>query len=156
MGAWAGGNFENDGALNRVYDLVRRLTARIDKLLDRPCKPDMIYDVCERVMCDVELVELIARHVFEPSTFRWPIGGDMLPPAEQVEQWKAAMLAMWDADVDPEDAVSQYLVDRRRAICEGFDRLAALIHWQEANVEQVQHAVRERVLGERLKRKDGD
>src|SRR4051812_2522774 len=76
MSAWAAGNFDNDTALNRVYALVQRLTGRIDRLLAKPPRRlDRLYDVSEEVMCDVELVELIARHVFEPSTFRWPIGG---------------------------------------------------------------------------------
>jgi hypothetical protein len=147
MGAWAAGNFDNDTALNSVYDLVRWLTARIDKLLAKPPRHiDRLYESSEQVMCDVELVVLIARHVFEPSTFRWPIGGDMLPAASQVEAWKTALLAAWEAGADPEDAAPGYLAQRRQAMREGFDRLAELVRWQEANAEQVQRAYRERVL----------
>jgi hypothetical protein len=150
MSAWAAGNFDNDTALNRVYTLVKRLIARIDKLLAKPPRRlDRLYDVSEQVMCDVELVVLIARHMFEPATFRWPIGGDMLPSATQVEAWKAELLAAWDVGVDPEDVAPGYLAQRRQAMCDGFDRLAELVRWQEANVEQVQRAYRERVLGGR-------
>jgi len=155
MGAWAAGNFDNDTALNRVYALVQQLTARIDKLLAKsPRRLDRLYEVAEQVMCDVELVRLIAQHVFEPATFRWPIGGDMLPSATRVEAWKAALLAAWDAGVDPEDADPGYLVQRRQAMCDGFDRLAELVRWQDANVEEVQRAYRERVLGGRAEPPD--
>jgi hypothetical protein len=150
VGAWAAGNFDNDTALNRVYALVRRMTAQIDKLLAKsPRRLERLYEVSEQVMCDVALVELIARHVFEPTTFRWPIGGDMLPSAAQVEAWKAALLAAWDARVDPEDAAPGYLAQRRQAMGSGFDRLAELIRWQEAHVKEVQRVYRERVLSGR-------
>jgi hypothetical protein len=153
VGAWAAGNFDNDTALNRVYALVRRMIAQIDKLLAKsPRRLDRLYEVSEQVMCDVELIELIARHVFEPATLRWPIGGDMLPSAAQVEAWKAALLAAWDARVDPEDAAPGYLAQRRQAMGDGFDRLAALVRWQEANVKEVQTAYRERVLSGRAER----
>ena len=73
----------------------------------------------------------------------------MLPAASQVEAWKTALLASWDAGADPEDAAPRYLALRRQAMREGFDRLAELVRWQESNVEPVPRAYRERVLAGR-------
>ncbi len=126
MGAWGNGNFENDRALDHVYRLLNTMATRVEKAvakLPRQKSPDL-----DALLADVELMGVIARHVYKPASFTWIVRGELLPDHLTIRQWKATVLRVWDRDRRPSDdpKEAEQEASYRRALAATFDRLARL------------------------------
>jgi hypothetical protein len=126
MGAWGNGNFENDRALDHVYRLLNTIAARVEKMvakLPRQKSPDF-----DSLLADVELLGVIARHVYKPASFTWVVRGELLPDHLTIRQWKAVVLRAWDRDRPPskDTKSAEDEANCRRVIAGSFDQLARL------------------------------
>jgi hypothetical protein len=120
------GNFENDGALDHVYRLLSEIAGRVDKAVAKlPGQKNPVFDA---LMADVELLGVIARHVFKPASFTWIVRGQLLPDHFEVRAWKAVVLRVWDRQWSQVDDAKQMeeLAACRKAIAATFDDLARL------------------------------
>jgi hypothetical protein len=126
MGAWGNGSFENDGALDHVYGMLSEIAERVDKAVAKlPRRKNPNFDA---LMADVELLGVIARHVFKPASFTWIVRGQLLPDHFEVRAWKAVVLRVWDREWSQVDDAKQLeeLAECRKAMAATFDSLARL------------------------------
>jgi hypothetical protein len=148
MGAWGNGNFENDGALDHVYRLLSTIAARVEKAiakLPRRRSPDL-----DPLLADVELLGVIARHIYKPASFTWMVRGELLPDHFTIREWKAVVLHVWDRDRQPCDDTkqAQAVAACRRAIAATFDNLARLSRRQTFGAMRTLNAYMKELYGD--------
>lgn len=133
MGTWAEGVFENDAAVDHVYDLLDKMIEQILKTVGDPVKLEPDEDDSNILLCNVDLLGVVADHVCRQvwSSGTWDIRGPLLPAAEEILAWKAAYLMVWDRAIDGLDPSPAYKTGRRAQIVAAFDRLAALSRRQD-------------------------
>jgi len=125
MGAWGNGNFENDQALDHVYRLLGTIAERVEKTVGK--LPRRKYPDLDSLLADGELLGVIARHVYKPSSFTWIVRGELRPDHLTIREWKAVVLHVWDRERQQDDSKPVADVAAcRRAIAATFDNLARL------------------------------
>ena len=122
MGSWGTGNFESDTAADHLSIVTGRLRKEIREAMADPrqLEPDEYGGVA--VPCNLELLWLIGSQHYV---------GCMLPSSEQLEAWKSTYLQVWDGYIDQLEPGPEYKAERRRVLCETFDRLLELVRKQE-------------------------
>jgi hypothetical protein len=139
MGTWGAGNFDNDTAMDHLYEVAQPLVEQIERFLadptlmdHNPPDGDTLGDVA---MANIELLCRIAGSTRDPA---YAIRGGMLPPPETVEEWKSRFLAAWDVCIDGYSPRGGYKEQRRAVIVATFDQLLELSrihHWRGSNRE---------------------
>jgi hypothetical protein len=131
MGTWAEGVFENDAAADYVYDLLDKMIEQILKTVVDPVKLEPDEDDSALLLCNVDLLGVVADHVYRQVWPTWNIRGPLLPPAEEILAWKAAYLEVWDRTIDGLDPHPAYKTGHRAQIVAAFDRLTELSRRQD-------------------------
>ena len=115
MGAWGVGNFQQDSALDFLWEAVQQpLRRQIDKVLADPSCAEADDPDSGPIMAAVEILALLSEQL--PAA---------PPEPEEVARWRDAFLPAWDRTsaaiyFRPEDAAA-----RREVIVATFARLAA-------------------------------
>ena len=131
MGTWAEGIYENDTAADHVYGLLDTLIEQILKTVTDPVRMEPDEDDSSILLCNVDLLRVLADHVYREVWATWSIRGALLPDAEEVLSWKAAYLEVWDRGIDGLDPTPDYKTGRRARIVAAFDQLAELSRRQD-------------------------
>jgi hypothetical protein len=132
MGTWAEGIYENDTAADYVYGVIDKMLEQIQQAIDDPVKLEPDEDDRQILLCNIDLVAVLAAHVYSQVWFTWSIRGPLLPDAGKVLEWKAKYLAVWHQMIDELDPDPEYKAGHRRQIVATFDRLAELSRQQDA------------------------
>lgn len=111
MGTWSAGNFENDGALDFVGDLVDQLIEGIERCFEES-GADLDEEGEAVLVPSVEIISLLCERCNAAP-----------PDPEAVKSWKEEYLEIYDAQIDQLDPDPDYQVERRRTIEQTFDRL---------------------------------
>jgi hypothetical protein len=130
MGAWGSGNFESDAALDHVYRLLITMANRVEKAVKKVARHKH-FDLT-LILADLELMGVIARHVYKAATMSWVIRGQLLPDHLTLREWKAIVLGAWDR-AGPEGTDVQSPKDHvrlRRGMAATFDKLARMSRQQ--------------------------
>jgi hypothetical protein len=120
MGTWGPGNFENDYAADRLYEVCGPLLAEIEQAMKKA--PVDLEDDFEMVMANLEIVVCLSEHLGrydrgEIQDFLYPC---VLPSPETVSHWKQKFLEVWDVGVDPDP--KSFDRERRRVIVDTLER----------------------------------
>jgi hypothetical protein len=126
MSSWGVGNFESDSALDYVYRMLISIAERVEKTVSK--LPRQKHFDLVPLLADVELLGMVARHVYKSATMTWVIRGQLLPDHFEIRKWKAVVLQAFDRiPQEREDEKSEETEARhRRAIAATFDKLARL------------------------------
>ena len=127
MGMLGNGNFEQDGALNFVWQEVQKpLIQKVQSVVVKPVLAEADEPDSGPIVAAVEILALLSEHVNAAP-----------PKPDLVALWKATFLNSWDhtaSDVifRPED-----VIERRSVITATFDRLERLSHrFHQQDAEQ--------------------
>jgi hypothetical protein len=115
MGTWGSGNFENDGALDFVGDVIKEFSDRIERLFEEEEAAD-IDEVGEAEL--VPMVRLITVICGE--------SGGVPPKRARVETWKRQYLRIYDDQIEELDTEGAFADERRAVIEHTFDELLKL------------------------------
>jgi len=118
MGTWAEGNFDNDGALDYLGDLINQLTSNIEDIFKSATAAGL--DECgeSELMPGVEIIYLLCKNC------------NGVPPKEDnINRWKTDYLHIFDTQIDALTPKSDYKIKRRKVIETTFDDL--LVYSQE-------------------------
>lgn len=124
MGTWGEGIYQNDMAIDHVYDLLDRLVEEIEQTVADPVRMEPDEDDSRRMLANLDLLFLISEHVYRQVWDTWSIRGPMLPDAGTILDWKAKYLMTWDAGIDGLDPRGEYKRKHRPIIVATFDQLA--------------------------------
>lgn len=108
MGTWAEGNFDNDTALDFVADAANNVAKGMSP-------PSGMEDV-DSVMAAVAVRKALTEHCHAPA-----------PERQVIESLKAAVLAVYDQEIDDLAPDPDYKVARRRVIAQTFDQFLQLL-----------------------------
>jgi hypothetical protein len=112
MGTWGEGNFDDDGALDYLAEVLRSLVQRIE---------DVFADE-GRLMLDEEGEAILMPSVQIISTLCEHCGG--VPPTEAtVKKWRKKYLRIFDKQIDGLSPKGDFKVRRRAVIENTFARL---------------------------------
>jgi hypothetical protein len=131
MGTWAEGVYENDTAADYIYGVIDKMLEQIQQAIDDPVKLEPDEEDSQVLLCNIDLVAMLAAHVYRQVWFTWGIRGPLLPSAEKALEWKAKYLAVWDRTIDGLDPDPEYKTGHRAQIVAAFDRLAELSRQQD-------------------------
>ena len=115
MGTWAAGNFDNDGAMDYVGELIEQLTKTITKCFDED--DEMLLDEGgeDYLMPSVAIIKMLSENC------------NAAPPKPQViKKWQKRYLASYDKNIDGLDPNEEYKVTRRQVIDQTFNDLINL------------------------------
>jgi hypothetical protein len=114
MGTWGTGNFQNDGALDHVGDLVDNLAGQIDEILAGDNDADADESGESVLMPNVAIIAVLcdACHAAPPK------------PAKIIE-WRKRYLAAFDRSMPGLDSRGDFTKPRREVVEQTFDRLLA-------------------------------
>lgn len=126
MSSWGVGNFESDDALDHVYRLLMTIADRVEKTVQK--LPRLRHFDLVPLLADVELLGVIARHVYKPATMSWVVRGELLPDHIRIRKWKAVVLQALDRiPLEDEDEEATKTQEKyRRAVAATFNNLARL------------------------------
>lgn len=117
MGTFGEGNFDSDGALDYVNDLVNRLAATVTQCLADEDRSALDEEGETIVVPSVDIIALLCAHC------------SAVPPKEElVIQWRERYLRLYDEQIDALDPKAGYKVKRRAVIEQTFDRLVHLAY----------------------------
>jgi hypothetical protein len=136
MGTWSEGVYENDVAADYVYGVMDKMLEQIQQATDDPAKLEPDEDDSQILLCNVDLLAVLADHVYRQVWFTWRIRGPLLPAADTILDWKAKYLAAWDKAIDGLDPDPEYKAGHRRQIVATFDRLAELSRRQDEGPDE--------------------
>ena len=114
MGTWAAGNFDSDGALDYVGDLMDQLTKTISSCFEDD-NADLDDGGESKLMPSVAIIKLLSTHC-----------GAAPPKPNVIEAWRDQYLEIYDnqiADLDPDP---EYKSERRLSIETTFSDSIAL------------------------------
>ena len=112
MGTWAEGNFDNDGALDYLGDIINQFTTNIEDLFKSGTSAGL--DECgeSELMPSVEIISILCEKC------------NGVPPKEKVlERWKKKYLEIYDSQIDGLSPKADYKQKRRKVIEETFNKL---------------------------------
>ena len=113
MGTWGTGNFDSDGALDNLAELVDQLVQQIQDLLgSEDGEGDVDEDGESKLMPWVHIVGLLSTQCKAAP-----------PKPDVVEAWRDKYVKRWDAQIDGLDPEPSFKVGRRAVIIETFDGL---------------------------------
>ena len=122
MGTWAAGNFDNDGALDYVGDVIDGLVARIEECFadEEMSRLDEFGEAV--IVPSIEIISLLHENCKAAP-----------PKAEVVSNWKTRFLAIFDEQIDGLEPAEDYAIERRVVIVATFERLEnkAREFWRE-------------------------
>lgn len=114
MGTWGPGNFQNDGALDYLSEIVGQLVRNItDAFKGTKADPDELGDSV--LMPSVAILAVLCEHC-----------NAHLPQKDRIREWKRKYLQNWDSHIDELDPKPDYKLRRREVISATFDRLEEL------------------------------
>jgi hypothetical protein len=88
MGMWGFGPFENDGALDEVFDLQEHLIKKVKRLACGPLSDwKSIFRDAQSLGANVELLCMVAQAAYQAAVFSI-VRGDLLPDAEIISEWR--------------------------------------------------------------------
>jgi hypothetical protein len=87
MSSWGVGNFESDSALAHVYRMLISIAERVEKTVSK--LPRQKHFDLVPLLADIELLGVIARHVYKPASMTWVIRGQLLPDHLEIRKSKA-------------------------------------------------------------------
>jgi hypothetical protein len=124
MGTWGGGNFDNDGALDFVQELVHQLATGIDACFGED-RAALDEDGEGTLVPSVAILTLLAKHC-----------GAAVPQVEFVEGWKTRYLAVFDDEIEGLAPSGDFAVQRRAVIEQTFNELLEIAKEQELRRRQ--------------------
>jgi hypothetical protein len=110
MGTWAAGNFDNDGALDYMGELMDLLTARVEESFDAGAALDEEGEAI--LMPSIEVMALLSENCKTSP-----------PDAKTVRKWKKKYLRIYDSEIDDLLPADDFKQERRKVIETTFDRL---------------------------------
>ena len=125
MGDWGTRNFEQDGALDFMWQVVQMpLIQKMQSLVNNPVLAEADEPDSGPIMAAVEILALLAEQANAAT-----------PKPDEVAVWKATFLKAWDRTASdvyyrPEDVIARRSVIS--ATFERLERLAAEFHHQDA------------------------
>jgi uncharacterized protein DUF4259 len=123
MGTWAEGNFENDGALDYVGELIDSLSARVEEILADE-ERSLLDEEGEAVLVpSVEIISILCERC------------KAAPPKEKtVKQWHKRYLQLFDEQIGDLDPEGGFEAARRQVIENTFKKLEdqARRFWKKA------------------------
>ncbi len=114
MGTWAAGNFDSDGALDYVGELMDQLTNTIRKCFDQG-NADLDERGESELMPSVAIISLLAEHC-----------GAAPPKPDVVESWRHRYLAIYDDQIEGLEPKPDYKTERRKVVDMTFSSLTEL------------------------------
>jgi predicted RNase H-like nuclease (RuvC/YqgF family) len=114
MGTWGAGNFESDGALDFLSDLMTRLTNTINTCFNDG-KADLDEGGEEELMPSVAIIKLLAEKCRATP-----------PETDVVESWRKRYLQIYDEQIDDLRPNLEYKTERRKIIDTTFTDLIDL------------------------------
>jgi hypothetical protein len=114
MGTWGNGNFDNDGALDYVGDLIDRLTDTITACFDED-NADLDEGGESELMPSIGIIKILSEQC-----------GAAPPKPDVIEGWRSKYLQIYDEQIDGLDPDPEYKLERRKVIDQTFKDLAAL------------------------------
>ncbi|HEV3383390.1 MAG TPA: hypothetical protein VG097_01175 [Gemmata sp.] len=126
MSSWGVGNFESDDALDHVYRMLNSIAERVEKTVSK--LPRQKHFDLVPLLADMELLGVIARHVYKSATMTWVIRGQLLPDHLEIRKWKVIVLQAFDRIPQENEAEKSAEIQarHRRAIAATFDKLDRL------------------------------
>lgn len=115
MGTWGAGNFENDGALDYLGNLVASLIATVNECLADPDRSSLDLGGEAVVMPSVDIIALLCERYDAPA-----------PGESLVARWHEQYLRIYDEQIDSLDPRPDYKEHRRATIEQTFERLESL------------------------------
>lgn len=112
MGTWAEGNFDNDGALDYVGEVIDSLVARIEDCFAEEGMAALDEDGEAVIVPTVAIISLLHEHCKAAP-----------PHKEAVATWKKNYMAIFDASVENLSPVEGYAAARRKVIEDTFTKL---------------------------------
>src|SRR5690348_11151133 len=110
MGTWGAGNFQNDGALDYLGEVIGHLAENVEELLGAD------LGTGERtLMPSVAMIATLCEH-----------HNGVPPKLADVERWKQSYLATYDAEIDGYAPQGDFKAERRAAIAATFEALAKI------------------------------
>jgi hypothetical protein len=114
MGTWGSGNFEGDGALDFVGDLIDQLENTIQACFDEE-NADLDEGGESELMPSVAIIGLLSQNC-----------GAAPPKPDIVENWRKRYLAIYDGQIDDLDPADDFKTERRAVIDKTFGDLMEL------------------------------
>lgn len=111
MGTWAAGNFDSDGALDYVGDLIDQLTHTITTCFDEN-DADIDEGGESYLMPSVAIIKLLADHC-----------GAAPPKPDVLASWHSRYLTIYDNQIDGMEPKPEYKVERCTIIDRTFTEL---------------------------------
>lgn len=112
MGTWGAGNFENDGALDYLCDLVQRLEKEIKDCFTEENRADLDEDGEAVLIPSVAILSVLCEKF------------NVAPPKETViKEWRETYLRIYDEQIDNLRPREDYKQERRQVIEETFAKL---------------------------------
>jgi hypothetical protein len=120
--AWGPGNFENDGALDYLDDLVEGLIAKVNECFADEDLSSLDLGGETILIPSVEILTLLCEHYI------------VTPPDQSlVAQWHDRYLRIYDEQIDDLEPRGDFKEQRRAVIEQTFERLARVARqWAEA------------------------
>lgn len=114
MGTWAAGNFDSDGALDYVGEIIDQLTNTIASCLEEG-NAGLDEGGESELMPSVAIIKVLSEHC-----------GAAPPKPDVIQSWRNQYLAIYDEQIDGLDPDPAYKVERRATIDTTFRELVAL------------------------------
>jgi hypothetical protein len=112
MGTWGAGNFESDGALDYVGDLMDQLEKAVANCFAHEHGADLDGGGEDELVPSVAIMELLSAHC-----------GAAPPKPAVVAAWRERYLAIYDKQIDGLDPDVQFKAERRETITRTFAAL---------------------------------
>ena len=112
MGTWAEGNFDNDGALDYLGDIINQITSNIEDIFKSGTAAGL--DECgeSELMPGVEIISILCEKC-----------NGVPPEVDVVNRWKKKYLQIYDSQIDKLGADADYKIKRRKIIEDTFNKL---------------------------------
>jgi Domain of unknown function (DUF4259) len=114
MGTWAAGNFDSDGALDFVGDLMNQLTNTISSCFEEN-NADLDEGGESELMPSVAIIKILSEQC-----------GAAPPDPSVIEAWRDQYLKIYDDQIDDLDPDAEYKSERRQNIATTFTGLIEL------------------------------
>ena len=112
MGTWAAGNFDSDGALDYVGEIMDGLAARINGVFADEDESRLDEDGEAVIMPSVDIISVLHEHCRAAP-----------PKRDVVTDWKTRYLALFDEQIGGLDPDGDYAAERRAVIEATFTKL---------------------------------
>ena len=114
MGTWGSGNFQSDGALDYLGDVVDELSARIDEILASDSRAAADEEGESVLMPTVAIISVLCNTC------------NAVPPEpDKIADWRTRYLAVFARTMPGLDFRGDFTAERRAVVEETFDKLLA-------------------------------